>query len=192
MRIIAGELKGRRLDLPGNSQARPTSDKARGAVFNILANDLPHAKVLDMFAGSGAMGVEALSRGADWAVFIELDRDNVRALRESLLTFRLDEDRYLLLQGDFRQRGEQLLREGCTFDLIFLDPPYAGGFYQDALVLSEKLLAPEGHVVVEYNRSMQTPAAEGLVCTSVRAYGTNTMAFYRKESHEPLDLSREL
>lgn len=183
MRIVAGSLKGRQLELPKGSQARPTSDRAREAVFNILMPRIYGAKVLDMFAGSGALGVEAISRGAADCVFVELDRANAKALRQSLERFGLSGQQAQVIGGDFRQVAPQLIREGKRFDLIFLDPPYEAGFYEAAFDFSRKLLAPEGMVISEHERGWTIPEPEGFVLEDRRQYGKNTMSFYRLEEN---------
>lgn len=180
MRIISGSLKGRQLQLPKGSAARPTSDRAREALFNILQPSLVGSRVLDLFAGSGALGVEALSRGAACCVFVELDRANARALRESLARFAVPQQRGMVVNGDFRHAAPQLAREGKQFDLIFLDPPYEAGYYGEALELSRRLLAPQGCIVAEHERGHALPEPPaGLEVTDVRQYGKNTISFYR-------------
>jgi len=184
VRIVAGSLKGRQLELPKGSQARPTSDRAREAIFNILMPRIHGARVLDMFAGSGALGVEAISRGAESCVFVELDRANAKALRQSLERFGVSSQGQVM-GGDFRQIAPQLIREGKKFDLIFLDPPYAAGLYEDAFAFSRQLLNPDGMVISEHERGWEIPEPEGLVLTDRRQYGKNTMSFYALEEEKP-------
>ncbi len=180
MRIISGSLKGRQLQLPKGSGARPTSDRAREALFNILQTRTIGARVLDLFAGSGALGVEALSRGAASCIFVELDRANAVALRESLARFAVPPERGMVIQSDFRRIAPQLALEGKQFDLIFLDPPYAAGYYEEALAISSRLLAQQGCIVAEHERGYVLPETpQSLVMTDQRHYGKNTMSFYR-------------
>jgi len=181
VRIVAGSLKGRQLELPKGSQARPTSDRAREAIFNILMPRIYGARVLDMFAGSGALGVEAISRGAAACVFVELDRANAKALRQSLERFGVSAQQGQVMGGDFRQIAPQLIREGKKFDLIFLDPPYAAGFYEAAFEYSQQLLSPGGMVVSEHERGWEIPEPQGLALVDRRQYGKNTMSFYSLE-----------
>ena len=186
MRIISGSLKGRQLQLPKGSEARPTSDRAREALFNILQPRILGARVLDLFAGSGALGVEALSRGAARCLFVELDKANARALRESLARFDIQKERGMVINGDFRRVAPQLAWEGERFDLILLDPPYEAGYYSEAMTVSCRLLAPQGCIVVEHQRGYKLPEApDNLTMTDQRQYGKNTMSFYHvKENME--------
>ena len=185
MRIVAGSLKGRQLELPKGSQARPTGDRAREAIFNILMPRIYGASVLDMFAGSGALGVEAISRGAQSCIFVELDRANAKALRQSLERFGVSSQQGQVIGGDFRQVAPQLIHEGKSFDLIFLDPPYAAGFYEEAFAFSEKLLKPGGMVIAEHERGWEIPEPKGLVLEDRRQYGKNTMSFYSLREDVP-------
>ncbi len=146
MRVIAGTARGRRLTAPRGADTRPTPDRVREALFSLLAPHLPEARVLDLFAGTGALGIEALSRGAGHATFIERDRDALTALRRNLT---------ILPGADVRVLGQPLpraldpLAEEEPFDLIFLDPPYAAGLLAATLArLSELNLLNHGGVAI--------------------------------------------
>ena len=129
MRVIAGEARGRRLEaLPGTEITRPTMDQVKEAMFSIVQFDLPGARVLDLYAGSGQLGIEALSRGAAECVFIDRRADAVKLIQENLALCRLA-DRARVRQGD----ALPYLRSGEKFDIVFLDPPYASGLLQQAL-----------------------------------------------------------
>ena len=147
MRIIAGEAKGRRLAAPPGLYTRPTADRVREALFSVLAMQVADARVLDAFAGSGALGLEALSRGAASALFIERDTAAQKALRRNI--------EYCRLPGAEVLRGDaaRLLRAlpPRQFEIIFLDPPYNQGLLNTALslVVSAGLLAQDGVVVAE-------------------------------------------
>lgn len=191
MRIIAGIYKGRALTLPKESLTRPTGDRAREAVFNILSNRLHQTAVLDLFAGSGALGVEALSRGAASAVFVELDRKNGKALEENLT--RLGITAGQVITGDFRQVGRRLAAQKRRFGLILLDPPYEADYYFEALSLARELLADGGTIVVEHDRRWTSPeAVSGLIREDLRLYGRNAMSFYRMVEYESMDLPGQL
>src|SRR5919204_4828942 len=123
VRIIAGERKGHTIVAPRGRETRPTSDRVRENVFNIIAPWVEGARVLDLYAGSGAMGLEALSRGAASAVFVEKDPDAVRAIERNLDKLRLTGARVVRLDA-----GTALVQEnvaGRKYDLVFIDPPYA-------------------------------------------------------------------
>ena len=126
MRIIAGEFRGRKLDAPRGDGTRPTTDRVRESLMSALVSlrdGLDGAVVLDAFAGSGALSLEALSRGADTAVLCERDRDAAAVIERNITALRLGHDRARLVRGDVLKRGAAA--PGRPFDLVFLDPPYA-------------------------------------------------------------------
>src|SRR5574341_849527 len=125
MRVIAGAFKGRRLRTPRGHATRPTADQVRLALMDTLAPWLPGARVLDLFAGAGGVGLEALSRGAAHATFVERAAAAVAALRRNVATLAL-ESRVQVLRGDVGRELERLARDGARFDIVFLDPPYEG------------------------------------------------------------------
>jgi len=182
MRIIAGAFKGRRL-APVKGLTRPTAAKVREAVFNILGPAVVGVRVLDLFAGTGALGIEAMSRGATAAVFVEDHPETVKALRRNL--------EELGLQGQTRvwplpvtTAMKKLAAQGERFGLAFLDPPYGGGTAMAALhaLAAADILEATARVVVEYSRRETLPEASGyLKRTGVRRYGDTQMAFYLVE-----------
>ena len=132
MRVISGKLKGKRLFTLKGLDLRPTSDRVKEAIFDILQNSIPGRKVLDLFAGTGAMGIEALSRGAKRAVFVEGSPQSLTVLYKNLEACRLQEQAEVLSREV--QAGIKILSErGETFDLIFLDPPYGKGLARKTL-----------------------------------------------------------
>lgn len=148
MRIAGGFLKNQSLKTPKGDKTRPTSDKLRQSVFNIAQSYVENASFLDLFAGSGAMGIEALSRGAKEATFIEKDRAALKVLRENLNTLDLT-PLSKLLAGDVLTLIKKL--KGKTFELIYVDPPYEKGLQEKTLVLIDQLdlLHPEGLLFIE-------------------------------------------
>jgi 16S rRNA (guanine966-N2)-methyltransferase len=178
MRVIAGEAKGRRLTGIRRTAIRPTSDRVREALFSVLGDVVPEARVLDLYAGSGALGIEALSRGAASAVFVDADRESVDAVRANLALTRMD-DRAKVVRspvGGFLAAGRQ-----GPFDLVLLDPPYA----QDAPVgdlqalVARGFLTEEAWVVLETRGPDAPPPVEGLDLVSLRRYGDSTLVFFR-------------
>ncbi len=147
MRIIAGEWGGRRLKAPPGTKTRPTTDRAREGIFNVLQNKVLGSRVLDAFAGSGAMGIEALSRGAASAVFVEADAKAAAVLRENLSFLPADRE-YRLIFGDC---CKMLYAFWEKFDIIFIDPPYNRGWVDRVtkLIALAELLAPNGVLVLE-------------------------------------------
>jgi len=147
VRIIAGRLKGRRLETPRWEGLRPTSDKLRETLFNILAPRIEGARVLDGYAGTGALGLEALSRGAAHVTFVERDRRAV-ALIERNATACDVKGRYTIVCGDVVAVAPRL-GAGGSFDLILLDPPYGAGSVRTVLDRVAVLLSPGGLLVLE-------------------------------------------
>jgi 16S rRNA (guanine(966)-N(2))-methyltransferase RsmD len=153
MRVIAGSLKGRRLKSPTWDGLRPTSDKLRETVFNILAPRIRGARVLDGYAGTGALGIEALSRGARSATFVDEDRRATTLIAENIAHCGI-EDQCVIIQTNIA-RALESLRGGDPFDIVLFDPPYAPEHDSDLdaiLRAAADLLAPDGLVVLEHAR----------------------------------------
>jgi 16S rRNA (guanine966-N2)-methyltransferase len=169
MRIIAGEFRGRALKAPPDRRARPTADRVREAWFSILGGELPGATVLDLFAGSGALGLEALSRGAGRVDFVEVSNSSLAALRANVATLDV-ESRVGIYRGDAFAFVERL--EARAYDLVLADPPYR----TDA---ASRLLArfrrqPFGRLlVVEHPARTEVPGDE------TRRYGDSALTFCR-------------
>jgi 16S rRNA (guanine966-N2)-methyltransferase len=189
MRIVAGRHRGRRLLAPPGATVRPTSDRAREALFNILSHGRPAAEgitvggaaVLDAFAGTGALGLEALSRGAAEAVFIEQDREALAILRRNVAALG-EEDRSRVVSGDATRPP----RAPIACGLVFLDPPYRSGLAGDALGALEAAgwLTPEALAVVELSAREELVPAAGFVLIEERVYGAARLAFLsRAENH---------
>jgi 16S rRNA (guanine966-N2)-methyltransferase len=170
MRVTGGRLGGRRLVAPP-AGVRPTADRVREALFARLS-DLDGVCVLDLYAGTGALGIEALSRGAERAVFVERSNASLSALRRNLRTLELDAYARVV-RGDVRGALRRLAGEGLRFDLVLADPPYDDPSVAAplALLVSGRLLAPGATVVVERSRRHPLPAVEGLVSLGSRRYG---------------------
>ena len=147
MRIIAGTLKGRRLAAPTWEGLRPTSDKLRETLFNVLGARIPGAHVLDLFAGTGAVGLEALSRGAALVVGVESDRRAVQLAARNVAACGAAAD-YTIHSGDVLAVLAQL-RPARAFDIVFLDPPYAFTRTREVLAAAATHLSPEGVLVLE-------------------------------------------
>jgi 16S rRNA (guanine966-N2)-methyltransferase len=174
VRIAAGLWKGRRLEIP--AAARPTSSRAREALFDILGPRVEGARVLDLHAGSGAVGLEALSRGAMHAVLV--DRDAATLARN---TERIGAERSVeILEADAGTAIERLAARGDLFDVIFSDPPYAGE--ADAPRGIAALLAQDGVLVLQRDTGAAESSAVGLVLVRERRYGRNVFHFF---SHSP-------
>ena len=180
MRIIAGEAKGRTLYAPSGQQTRPTSDKIRGSMFNILASRIQRARVLDLFGGTGALALEALSRGAEFAVIADSSRVAIQAIeRNARSVLKADFDaRVRIVRGDYRSTLAQL--EETAFDLVFLDPPYRMlEAYGDALSRLQAAgnLAQGCTIVLERQKSAQVPLPDCFSAADTRFYGDTAVDF---------------
>ncbi len=182
MRVGGGEARGRRLKGAAAPGVRPTTERVRAAIFNILAVErYREGRVLDLFAGTGSLGIEALSRGAGWADFVERDRRQCAVIRENLAAAGFG-GRAAVRQGDAVRSLPALPGGYC---LALLDPPYrAGAFHSvmDALACRPGLVAPQGLVVAGHSRQTELRAAYGgLRRIILRQYGDNVIEFYLNE-----------
>ncbi len=178
MRIVAGERKGLRLDAPAGLDTRPTSDRMREAMFSMLG-DVGGLRVLDAFAGSGALGLEALSRGAAHAVFCDTSPAALRALRSNVerLGYR---ERVEVRRQDARRRMAADARAGVTYQLLLLDPPYRmlGALQAEFSLHLPALLVPEGLAVVESAATEPAPDLP-LALDTTRVRGATRITVYR-------------
>lgn len=187
MRIVAGSLRGRRLRVPAGEVVRPTSDRAREALFDILSHGRfasagsPFAdrRVLDAFAGTGAFGLEALSRGARAAAFIENGREALAALRANIAALN-ETDRAHIVAGDATRPPRALF--ACA--LAFLDPPYGSGLATPALpaLTAAGWLAPDAIVVVEVGAREAFALPAGFALLDERVYGAARLLFLRRDA----------
>ena len=179
MRIITGSARGCRLQTPqGQETTRPTADRVKESVFNILGSMVQDRRVLDLFAGTGNLGLEALSRGAAAAVFA--DRTTADLIRENARRTRL-EDRVQVLSGDVFAILRRLEAQGERFSLIFCDPPYHKGLWQQALAAIDagNLLAEDGILIVEHGADEDIlPALTHLERREHRRYGHTTQVSF--------------
>ncbi len=180
MRVISGFAGGRKLISPKGEDTRPTSDKVREAVFNILGNKVQDAVVLDLFAGSGAMGIEALSRNAKTAVFVDINHTALLAVKKNL-------ENTGLLQSSVVKNGNSLSflkKTEILYDIIFIDPPYNSGLYEPSLkIISEKgLLSRGGLVVLESSNVIPHDAMHGFKTITDRKYGSTFIAVLEEDN----------
>ena len=180
MRIISGEAKGRTIYAPQGSDTRPTSDKIRGSVFNIIGFRVADARVLDLFGGTGALALEALSRGAAHAVIADTARAAIQAIERNARSVLKDDfdERVRILKLDYRAAVDRL--DG-TFDMVFLDPPYRlVEAYGDALSRLSGHLSPDCLVVLERLKSAEVMLPEGFARRDVRLYGDTAVEFIER------------
>lgn len=176
MRVIAGEWRGRRISTPDGRDVRPTTDRVREAIFGSIGARVVDANVLDVFGGSGALGIEAASRGAAHVVIIERSRWAQDTIRKNLSS--LDKDRRVRLICAPYEKAMRLLSGRMRFDIILLDPPYASGQYVPALETIQKLgiAAPDALFVLESDRELQ-PDLPDFEITKRKRYGSVHVAY---------------
>lgn len=185
MRVISGKYKGRRLNAPENYDIRPTSDKAKEALFSILTNEIFGSRVLDLFAGTGSLGIEALSRGAEYCVFADSSRQSLSLIKGNLEHCGVDEGAKVMA-GDYRKVLKQLsdrVESGSEepFHIILLDPPYNEGLLEAAfeLIRCGGLLAPSGYIIAEHRKEEKLPdVIQGFIKSKERRYGVVMLSIY--------------
>ena len=178
MRVITGSARGRRLKTPEGMDIRPTTDNVKESVFNILQFDIEGRRVLDLFAGTGQLGIECLSRGAREAVFIDADRDAVKIVKENLKTCGFSAP---VLQQD----ALSFLNNCGKFDLVFVDPPYDAGLYEPVLekINSVDILSDGGIILCESRRETVLPEMRRPYYKKKEyRYGRVKLSLYAKES----------
>ena len=184
MRVSGGADRGRRLGAPRGFKTRPTADRMRVTLFDILGPLVDGARVLDLFAGTGAVGIEALSRGAARAVFVERDRTALQALRGNLAALRVPRERARVVAGDVLAALPALPASEPPFDVVFLDPPYTGDLAARALATlgPSPLLHEATTLVVQHPTRMALPRVSGLAAgRAPRRFGDTTLTFLRAE-----------
>ncbi len=175
MRIIAGERKGHTIYAPRGLATRPTSDRVRENVFNIVAPWVEGARVLDLYAGSGGMGLEALSRGAAAVVFVESEAEAVRAIERNLDKLRLTGARVVRAEATIGLAQETAA--GRKYDLVLADPPYAMTDYDTLARYLPRVLAEDGLLVLE-SAARTEPELAGLVVRTSRKYGSTRVTVF--------------
>lgn len=183
MRVIAGKAKGRNLTAPKGLRTRPVPAMLKEALYNIWQSRINGARFLDLFAGSGSMGIEALSRGADYAVFVDKDREAIHAIRSNLALCKFTEV-CEVFQDDVFRRITQLKEQGQQFDIIYADPPFTVETIFLPLIeaLSDAcLLAEDGQLVIRTKKEMRMPdAIQQLERFRVKTYGISNVHFYSR------------
>ena len=187
MRIIAGTLKGRTLDSPTWDGLRPTSDRLRETLFNVLGQTLDGARVLDVCTGTGAVAIEALSRGAVSATCLDADARACALVRTNAARLGV-ENRCMIVRGE-APASITAARLGGPFDAIVLDPPYAAPWIDQAVAAAAVLLAPGGRLVLEHGAKHVAPQVPGIVLERTRRQGDSALTTYRAAAEGSADES---
>ena len=179
MRVVAGKYGGRRILAPKGRSTRPTADRVRESLFSRLG-DLEGCSVLDLFAGSGSLGLEALSRGAKSAVFIDQASTAITAVRANINSLKLG-DRCQVIKGAAKVELQRLQAAGVSFHLVFLDPPYGAELSLDALVGVRPLLEVGGEAILESSAAEDLVKVPGFRVLDERSYGQTRITRYNAE-----------
>ena len=188
MRIVAGKFKGRRLKTPKGSEVRPTADRVKESLFRIFGERVVDADFLDLCAGTGSIGLEALSQGARSATFVDSNYHSVRIIESNLEMCGFDrkQPHVKLIHLDARKALARLGRHRAKFDLIYFDPPYASKIYESCVkqIAETDLLSPTGMLIIEH-RTVQEPdwteslMLDELILSRQERYGDTMLSFYR-------------
>ncbi|MGB2705680.1 MAG: 16S rRNA (guanine(966)-N(2))-methyltransferase RsmD [Candidatus Omnitrophota bacterium] len=184
MRIIGGEGRGRQIKMPKGAEVRPTQDRVREAIFNVIREKIPGSDVLDLFAGSGAFGIEALSRAAHSVIFVDNNINCIRAIKANLTVLGEDREIPQVLKTDAVRAISRFQKKGRKFDIIFLDPPYYKGLAKNSLIKINAcdILSQHGFVVVEHFKKDALPEKAGdIFLFKEKRYGDTAVSFYRRK-----------
>lgn len=182
MRIVSGEFRGIRLNsLPGQN-TRPTSDKVKESLFNIIGPYFSGGNALDLFAGSGNLGLEALSRGLDFAIFIEKNPSALQVIKKNVKKLRLEKQTEVLRRDAFKSI-RQIAKKEMTFKFIFIDPPYHFKDIHKILeeILTHKILEDKGLIIYEHSSEIKSPEHESLFKLRELEYGATAITIYKKD-----------
>lgn len=185
VRVISGSARGLKLNTPGDDRVRPTTDRVKESMFNIVQDWVYDSQVLDLFAGSGALGIEALSRGASQAVFCDNSLDSIKIIKSNIEKARVA-DRSQIVNGDFKRCLRDMEAKNQSFDMIFVDPPYYEGLFEEVLdtIRSCKILKKDGIVIVEHDAKRPIGQVEGLEVYKEKKYGITMLTFYCLEDDD--------
>jgi len=183
LRVISGEAKGHKLKTPKGNSTRPTSDKVKGSIFNIIAPIISDKEVLDLFAGTGSLGIEALSRGARRAVFVDKSRECHQIIKENLSHTKFTERAEIHVM-DVCSALNMLSQKDNKFDIIFLDPPYGKGLVDETLacIADTNVLKQDTLIIAEHDVKDVVPECVGALKNfRQQKYGDTIISFYRQE-----------
>lgn len=182
MRVITGISRGMRLKtVPGNDIVRPTSEKIKEAIFSAIQFDIEGRRILDLFAGCGQLGIEALSRGAKSAVFVDASEISLNVVKENLRTTKLEENA-VAIRSDYET---YLARCNDVFDIAFLDPPYRAGLLEKALRSTAQVMSDYGIIICEHPADISLPlSVDGFTVTKNYKFGNIIVTVYRKGGND--------
>lgn len=186
MRVISGKARGLKLDTPKNQDVRPTTDRVKESLFNMINSYIMDSNILDLFAGTGSLGIECLSRGAKNCVFVDKSKDSINIVRSNVKKARV-ENESTILNVDFKDAVKRLSTQNQKFDVIFMDPPYYENMFIECLKSIDKfnLLDEDGIIVVEHDTKELFEDSIGRLNKSrEKKYGNTTLTFYKLEEQD--------
>ncbi len=189
MRVIAGKYKGRKLNTLKNLKVRPTSDRVKESVFSIIRKKVTEANFLDLCAGSGNIGIEALSQGAKQATFLDEDPQSIRLIEQNLERCGLNRQnpQIQIMRSDASKGISILSKHRMTYELIYFDPPYNSRIYKRCItqISDKRILETKGLLLIEHHHNTQLPLDTGtLRCDRQNRYGEKRISFYRHKGFE--------
>lgn len=189
MRVISGSAKGRKLKAPPGLDTRPITDMIKGALFNIWGSKVEGSKLLDLFAGSGSVGIEALSRGAKKVIFVDKSNQAVRVIKENLSHCGFEKVGHVY-HGDIFQALGVLARQGELFDLIYIDPPFTNSqIFSEVMELLDRtdIYGENADIVLRTPRKMEMPSFTRLKKYRHKSYGESSLHYYCRQEEDPKD-----
>ncbi|GAA3651712.1 16S rRNA (guanine(966)-N(2))-methyltransferase RsmD [Asaccharospora irregularis] len=183
MRVISGKVRGLKLNTPKNEDVRPTTDRVKESLFNIISSYVMESNVLDLFAGTGSLGIECLSRGANKCVFVDNSKESIEIVKSNIKKARFEESS-IIINSDFKDATNKLYVQKNKFDIIFMDPPYYKNMFIEAIdrINGLELLAEEGILVIEHDIKDEFPEKIGkLEKSRHKKYGNTALTFYKME-----------
>ena len=186
LRVISGKARGLKLDTPKNQDVRPTTDRVKESLFNMINSYIMDSNILDLFAGTGSLGIECLSRGAKNCVFVDKSKDSINIVRSNVKKARV-ENESTILNVDFKDAVKRLSTQNQKFDVIFMDPPYYENMFIECLKSIDEfnLLDEDGIIVVEHDTKDLFEESIGRLNKSrEKKYGNTTLTFYKLEEQD--------
>ena len=186
LRVISGKARGLKLDTPKNQDVRPTTDRVKESLFNMINSYIMDSNILDLFAGTGSLGIECLSRGAKNCVFVDKSKDSINIVRSNVKKARV-ENESTILNVDFKDAVKRLSTQNQKFDVIFMDPPYYENMFIECLKSIDKfnLLDEDGIIVVEHDtKDLFEDSIGRLNKSREKKYGNTTLTFYKLEDQD--------
>lgn len=181
MRVISGRVRGLKLNTPKNEDVRPTTDRVKESLFNIINPYVMESNVLDLFAGSGSLGIECISRGANSCTFVDLSKESISLINSNIKKARMENESEVL-NLDFKEAIKRLKVKNIKYDIIFMDPPYYENMFINALksIDDADLLHEDGIIVIEHDTKDEFIDNVGrLEKTKSKKYGNTTLTFYK-------------